>query len=183
VIWSYVHKNAATRAEYFQLFLICLFPIQAWGLVNLFYSFPSLMLEMTTWQLASVIAYVFTFALFESVVVFALLFLLSLAIPRRFFSARLVATGTALVLCASAAAILNHLYFIWKIKGDAVQYWNAGWIAVGVIAAGLMIWSAWRHPRLEKALLSGAERLALLSLLYFSLDVIGVVIVLSRNLL
>ncbi len=181
VIMRYIRNNSASKSEYFQLFLVCLFPIQAWALVNLFYSFPSMQLEMTVWQMLSVTAYVFAFALFETLVVFLVLFLLSLMIPRQLFSARLVATGTALVLCASIATILNHLNYLWNIGNGYKSYWSPGWIAAGIVSAGLMIWGAWRSPRMEKILRSGAERVALLSILYLTFDVIGVLIVISRN--
>jgi hypothetical protein len=177
----WLFKNLASKSDYLSLFLVCLFPIQVWGLVNLFYNVPSLVLEMKAWEFAGVISYVFSFALFESLVVFGLVFILSLIVPRRYFSDRLLATGSVLIFFATVATVMNHLHYVWKIPSSQLDSWTWKWAAASLAATGITLWGMWRSEKLSLIIRSGAERLGVLSTFYLAVDLIGVLIVVVRN--
>lgn len=175
-------RRLASKSEYFQLFLICAFPIHVWAILNLLYSAPAMALQMNVIQLLSVVAYVGAYALFESLLLFALLFLGSVLLPERFFRAKLIPIGAILVFFVSLSAMLIHLYTSWRIAVIRFPYWVGLWVAFGLAAAALMAGWVSRNRGLEGAIRSGVERLALLSLVYLSIDLLGVVVILARNL-
>jgi hypothetical protein len=177
-----IFKRSRSKSEYFRLFLIGAFPVHVWAIVNLLHTFPSLLQEMNALQMISILAYVLTFALFESLFVFALLFLVTWFFPPQISSSTLVSVSAVLIFFASLAVTLVHLYGIWKITAFKFDSWVILWAAAGVLASGLVIFLVAKKPKVEKPILSIVERLSLLSILYVSLDVLGVVIVLFRNL-
>jgi len=164
------------------LFLIGAFPVHIWAIVNLLHTFPSLLLEMKTLELISILAYVLTFALFESLFVFALLFLVTWFFPRRIPASTLLVVSAILVFFGSTGVTLVHLYKIWKITAFKFESWVILWAVVGVVASSLVIFIVAKKPMVEKPILSIVERLSLLSILYLSLDLVGAVIVVIRNL-
>lgn len=177
-----IFKRSRSKSEYFRLFLIGAFPVHIWAIVNLLHTFPSLLLEMNTMELISILAYVLTFALFESLFVFALLFLLTWFFPPKISVSTLLAVSAILVFFGSIAVTLVHLYGIWKITAFKFESWVTLWAAVGVVASGLTIFLVARKPKIERPILSIVERLSLLSILYISIDLVGAVIVVIRNL-
>jgi hypothetical protein len=177
-----IFKRSRSKSEYIRLFLIGAFPVHIWAIVNLLHTFPSMLLEMNTLELISILAYVLTFALFESLFVFALLFLVTWFFPRKISTPTLLAVSAILVFFGSIAVTLVHLYGIWNITMFKFESWVILWAAVGVVASGLTLLLVARKPKVEKPILSIVERLSLLSMLYVTLDLVGVVIVVIRNL-
>ena len=177
-----IFRRSRSKSEYIRLFLIGAFPVHIWAIVNLLHTFPSLLLEMNTLELVSILAYVLTFALFESLFVFALLFLVTWFFPRKISTSTLLAVSAILVLFGSTGVTLVHLYGIWKITVFKFESWVILWAAIGMVAASLGIFLVARKPKIEKSILSIVERLSMLSILYVSLDLVGVVIVVIRNL-
>lgn len=177
-----IFKRGRSKSEYFQLFLIGAFPVHVWSIVNLLHTFPSLLLEMNTLQMISVLAYVLAYVLFECLFVFALLLLVTWFFPPQISSSTLISVSAVLIFFASIAVTLIHLYGIWKITAVKFDSWVILWTAAGVIASGLVIFLVAQKPKVEKPILSIVERLSLLSILYVSLDLLGVAIVIIRNL-
>lgn len=177
-----IFRRSRSKSEYFRLFLIGAFPVHIWAIVNLLHTFPSLLLEMNTQEVISILAYVLTFTLVESLFVFALLFLVTWFFPRKISTSTLLAVSAILVFFGSTGVTLVHLYETWKIATFKFESWVTLWAVVGVLASGLSIFLVARKPKVEKPILSIVERLSLLSMLYVSLDLVGVVIVVIRNL-
>lgn len=175
-------RRLAARRDYFQLFLVTLFPIHVWSIVIFFKRMPELTLRMTLPDIMGVAAYVQTFALLESLLAFAVLFVISLLLPARFVSGRLVPMGTVLILLTTIAAVLVHLYGVLKIDGIEFGPWVASWSMGAVVLSG---WSArWidRNETVCRTVTSVAERLAVLSMLYLVVDVCGAFLIVFRNL-
>lgn len=176
-----IKSRFGSKVEYFQLFLVCAFPIHIWAIINFFNSMPSMLLKMNNVQLLGVAAYVFVFALFESLLVFGFLFLISVILPRRYLASRLVPIGSLVVILASISVALIHLYDVWELDSIEFNQWAALWVIFGLSALALtMIWMR-RNQRVEAIIRSGAERLSLLSLVYVSVDVLGLLVILFRN--
>jgi hypothetical protein len=179
--WGIPHLRPAARDEYTRLFLVVVFPIHIWALINLFEVIPAAILHLSVAQLLGLAAYILVFALLESLVIFGVLFLASLVLPRSFYALQLVPVGTIWITCVSISAAVIHLHE--KLKLDLNRaYWAGLWIFIGLAAAGLATAWAVRSPRLRTWIGSLVERLSPLSMIYLGLDAIALAIVLARNL-
>jgi hypothetical protein len=138
---------------------------------------------MNAIQLVSVIAYVFVFALFESLIVFGLLFLISLIMPPRLSDTQLLPVGTLIILLASISVVLIHLYEVWEFESIKFGQWAALWVGLGLAGIALTIIWMKGNQRVESVIRSAVERVALLSLVYVSLDGLGLFVILIRNLI
>jgi hypothetical protein len=173
---------APSRREYFQLFLVTLFPIHAWAILDFLKRVPELALRMAAPEVAGVAAYVLAFALLESLLAFGVLLAASRLLPARFFARHLVPVGSVVVLLAAAAAAMIHYYGVLEVPGIGFGAWTALWV---IGAAGLAVAARrliGKSERLEKAGLAVAERLAVLSAVYLVIDVGGVFLIAFRNL-
>jgi hypothetical protein len=171
-----------SRGEYLRLFLMCLFPVNVWAIVIYLRRIDAIALLMSTANLLVVTAYVLGFALLESLAVFMALFLVSLIIPRRWLEARLVPVGAAVILMASISAALVHLYDAWDITWVKFDQWTAIWVSFSLIVVGLLVFFIVRYDKIKMVFQSGVDRLSVLSLVYLSADVLGLLVVLVRNL-
>ena len=140
----------------------------------MFRDVPSWALYMRYWELISTVAYTLAFALFETLIILLPLIVLGMLIPRRWVSSRFIPwVGVMLVEGTIAAiafqiAIMNH-----SPKKNLV-------IGIGLmlgISSVLVI----RYPKIGELFRSIAKRLVVLSFLYIFLDVVGLMIVIARN--
>lgn len=171
-----------SRKEYFQLFLICLLPVNVWAIITFMRRLPTLVLLMSAVHLVGVSAYILAFALLESVIIFGLIFLTSLFLPKSLLGSRLVPIGAIVILIAAISASLVHLYDPWDIEVLKFRSWAGLWALLGMAAAGLLVYGVQRNSKIEDIIKSGVERLSLLSLVYLCADILGVIVILFRNL-
>jgi hypothetical protein len=177
----FIQGRLAPQGEYLKLFLVCVFPVHLWALINLANTVPSLLLLMNTRQMISVAAYVLAFALFESLAIFTLLFLASILIPFRYFGTQLVPLGSSVVLIASISAVLIHFHDAWDIEAIKFNQWATLWTVLGLATIGLAVLIVSRHSRIARAIRSGAERVSVLSFAYLTIDILGLLVILARN--
>jgi hypothetical protein len=173
----------ASKNEYFQLFLVCLLPIHVWAIINLMKRASSLVLSVNSLEIFGVVAYVLLFALFESLIAFAVLFTLSLILPARIFSSRLIPVGTILVLLASVSAVFIHLYDAWEIENIEFDLWAGMWSFVGLVATAPSVYLIRRDKRIGAAIQGVVDRLSVLSMIYLLFDIFGLAAVIIRNIL
>ena len=169
--------------EYFQLFLICLLPVNIWAIITMMRRLPTLILLMSTANLLSVGAYILAFALLESVFVFGFIFLVSLMIPKRLLGSKFVPIGTIFILIAAISAGIVHLYDIWDFEALELDIWAGMWTLVGILAVGLLGYWVHRDNKVEAFTKSVTERLSILSMVYLCADILGLFVVLFRNLI
>jgi hypothetical protein len=153
-----------------------------WAIIDYLQQVPELELRMNVLQMAGVAAYVLVFALFESLLVFGLLFVASLMLPGQIFKDRILPVGSIFILMVSVPAYLIHLYSIWHIQQLDMKQWVILWAAIGVLLMGSTIYWMLRNEKVERAICSGIERLSVLSLVYLTADLAGGLLILFRNL-
>jgi len=171
----------ASKNEYFQLFLVCLLPIHVWAIINLMRRASSLVLSVNSLEILGVLAYVLLFALFESLIAFAVLFTLSLILPAQFFSSKLIPVGTVLVFLASVSAVFIHLYNAWEIEDIKFDLWAGMWAFIGLVATGPSVYLIRRDKRIGAAIQGVVDRLSVLSMIYLFFDFLGLAAVIIRN--
>jgi len=173
----------SAKSEYFRLFLVCAFPVHVWAYINLLNDMPSMVLEMGVWRILGVAAYVQVFALLESLFVFGLLLLISFILPERLFGVKFVHIGAIFILTSSICFLFIHLYSQWDIKSLSFEYWLALCVLIGLSLFFIAVYWLTGNQRAQKLFQSGIESLAVLSLVYISLDMLGVVVIIIRNII
>ncbi len=169
------------------LFVICALPVHLWAALVYFYDLPGLMLRMSMPDFLAHGAYVFAFALFESMVLTLALALLTLRLrPKKFpaLDAVLLVCGLWLIgirtLPIVAQFLQEHLPpGIVLFAFDALLVG----ILVGFVGALLGIRRFFRHrPGVTVRMRGLHERLSVLVGAYLFFDVLSVIYILLRNL-
>ncbi len=177
-----------------KLFMVCAFPLHIWSLLMAFRDFGWVALRTYTWDAFGLVSYAMVFALLESIGVFLLVMLAGLLIPSRWELDRKIAMLGTLFLVAASWSILSKIYTAFD---SPIPVWLSNFmIADGHplrilwgIAAALVLVSAvgpalliLKRESVTKGIVSVFERLVVLSSFYVFLDLIGIVIIVIRNL-
>lgn len=157
-------------------YLACLFPIQVWSIYNLLREVPAWLRQMSLWDLIGVVSYTQMFVLFESVVIFLSLVILSVVLPAGWFRDKFVALGTGIVYLSVVWFILAHI-------ND--RYWDLRqflpWIGLFLLSQILFFSLIHYSHKLQSIIVSLVNRVAVLSIVYLLIDLISVLIVVIRN--
>ena len=163
-----------------RVFAVCVLPVYSWSILHVLRELPAWILYMTTWDLSGVIAYILAFALFESLLVLLCAIVLAYILPGRFFRKRFVANSTLLILLTSGWAIAAHF------NDQAISLWGPRdflfWFGIYIASIGFFYVMLLRYKPIERAMNALADRLTVLLYLYTPLSILGVIILLVRNL-
>jgi hypothetical protein len=156
------------------------FPVHVWAIVNILFILPAWLLRLSIWELAGGISYPLVDALLESAVLWIGLLALSFVLPRKWLANKFVALSSVLVwlLCAWAALVQFNFSLIlqWGIEQMLP-------VLLGVVFSfGLVYWLVQRYGRLEGWIKMLTQKLAVLTYIYMIFDILGVVVVILRNL-
>ena len=183
-----------TRQGLWSLFLMCAFPLHAWTLILAFRDISWLTDRTNAWDAVGVTAYGLVFAFVESLLFFGLVALVGYLAPPRWEVDRRVALMSVLALVAALWAMLEQLFFL---IGTGFPRWfmvmlvQSGHPArvfivllVGVVGLTVLVpaWLVMRSARAYRVVRGIIDRLSILTMFYLVLDVIGLVIVIIRNL-
>ena len=188
------YKNFYSRQGLWTLFLMCALPLHIWTIILAFRDFDWVTARTNSWDAAGVVSYGLLFALFESVVVFAVLASIGLLASAKWDEKRRIALLSSLVVILSLWSMFNQAYFI---NEWGVPAWLAGLVvatgrplvALYVLAFGLVFITValpaffiLRSEKFYKGIQEGIERLSLLMLLYFFFDAAALINIIVRNL-
>jgi hypothetical protein len=133
------------------------------------------LLRLTPVQVIGSISYSLAFALLETLIVFAVVLALLFILPKRI-------VGTAPVPLAAVAVALTLLLMVWVILTPFAQQARLllGF-AVYLILLVVGYFALQRSSRLARLVTAVVDRLIPLALLYIFLDILGVIVVIIRN--
>ena len=183
-----------SRQGLWSLFLISAFPIHLWTLILAFRDISWVTERTNVWDGIGVVAYGMLVAFLESVVIFLVLALLGLLTPRQWESDRRVAFLSFLILITSVWAMISQLLYLWNISLPAWaidflrQSHHPVRIVYGTILAVvtptvlLPAYSFLLTKRAVTVMQDLIERFSLLAMFYLLLDLLGVFIIVIRNL-
>ncbi len=177
-----------------QLFLVCVFPTHLWALLLSFRDVTWVAERTRAWDAVSLVAYALLFSLLETIVIFFVLLLLDLLLPRLWpIQQRVIFIGTMFLILA-VWGVISQLYFISAeppIPTAAIGFlvraghpWRIVWAVLLPVVVLSFAWPAYwviRSQKTRAAIKSFFDRLTVLSSVYLFLDVIGIVIVAIRN--
>lgn len=178
----------------FQLFMFCAFPIHVWALLMAFRDFSWVALRTNVWDALGLLSYSLVFAMVESLGIFLILVIAGFLMPRQIEpEKRLAFLGMAFLVVA-----------IWAIAGQVYSWlryplpaWYADLLirsqhpfrylwgtvfALTLVSAAVPLVLISRRAGFRKMLTTVFERVSMVSSLYVFFDVIGIIIIVIRNL-
>lgn len=169
-----------TAGDITLVFAACVFPIYLWSIWNLLQIVPAWLLRSTMWELLGVVAYTQVFALIESLAALAVLLVLALLLPSRFFANRFVALSSAFVfLTAFWFILLQYNYGSIRLWGP-LQF--LPWIALYLGSLAIVYILINRSPKLAAVILAVIKKISVLSFVYAAVSIVSLVVVVIRNL-
>ena len=161
-------------------FVAIAFPVHVWAIINILNFLPSWLLRLSAWELAGVIGYPLVDALLESCLLWLVLVILGLVLPRKWLADKFVALSSALSWLLAAWVVLVQFIF------GSILRWGPGQMIPGLLLVafsfGLVYWLVKRYGRLEGWIKRIVQGLVVLTYFYLVFDLLGLVVVILRNL-
>jgi hypothetical protein len=170
------------RVEILYVFGGVVFLIYSWSIRGFLYQLSSLRLYHTLGEIFGVFAYLMAFALLESLVLMGGLIAIGFILPAKWFREGFTYKGFITTLVAGIAMIKLHYYLFsldYAMPPMNVIYLGTA-IALGILIA--LIWIFQNFPQLQRFLLALQERLQVFVYLYIPLGILGLTVVVLRNL-
>jgi hypothetical protein len=186
-------RRRYSRKGLWSLFLTCAFPLHFWTLILVFRDVSWLAERTNAADAIGVASYGMIFAFVESVVVFIVVVLLGFLTPRQWESDRRIAFLGLLILITSVWGMIGQLLFLWNIflPTQAIQFLRGSshplriMYAVCLMAVTptvlLPVYTFLKSNKPTMFMQNLMERLALLASFYLFFDLLGLIIVISRN--
>ena len=175
------------------LFLICAFPLHVWTLILAFRDFSWVSERTNSWDAVGVVSYGLILAFIESFAVFLVAIALGFLISKKWKEDRRNVLLGTLVLITSLWAMASYLYFMMQVSipGEVINF-IAGLnhplrflygISFIIIVAVVVIptYYVLQSEKVLKSLQGFFERLSLLTMFYLFFDVVGLFVVIIRN--
>jgi hypothetical protein len=156
------------------------FPVHVWAIINVLAIFPAWLLRLSIWELAGVISYPLVDALLESCILWTVLVGLSYILPKKWLANKFVGLSSALMWLLAAWAMLAQFIF------DRIIEWGTGQLLPAlllvVLSFRLIYWLVQRYGRVEGWIKKITQALVVLAYIYVVADLLGLVVVIIRNL-
>jgi hypothetical protein len=175
------------------LFLICAFPLHLWTLIFAFRDISWLTERTNLWDAIGVVSYGMIFAFVESIVIFLVLALLGLILPAQWYSDRRIAFLSLLILLTSAWGMISQLLLVWSVplpiqairflrsSNHPLRILYAACLAVVTPTILLPVYLFIKSKKSIAFMQDLMERLSLLATFYLFFDLVGLIIVIIRN--
>lgn len=177
------------RHEALQVFSVVLFAVFGWSIRGFLYKIPAFTLYFGLGVNLAILSYMLAFALLESLLVTCGLLLLCALLPSRFLQVGFAYKGFLIVAVATISMILFETYYRVEYFKDimARDYSSIPPFIIGTIACGAalaaLLWLFHRQPRLQRYSLHVIEQISVFTYIYVPLGLVGLFVVLARNLL
>lgn len=161
----------------------CVFAVFFWAFLNIFNNFPSFIQQRTPAEMVGISSYILTFAFFESLLYFIILFpilcLAALLLPKKFLGEHLAPAGAVLALLIAAIAMyIQYDYETLTSLSIRRILFYLGLIGLAYLAYYIVLI---RFPKVDQVARSIFQRVSVLSVIYAVFGVIGILIVVLRN--
>jgi hypothetical protein len=179
-------RSKFTRAETLNLLLVCAFPVHFWAIIVLLYDLPWYLEKRNFLYFLGVSGYGLGFAILESFIFFAFIYLLSFLFPKNWKNNTPITVASLLALVIGFWAILNqatllaaHIgpaWFDWVILRAYYrqhQLYPVLWIFL-LVSAGIPVLLLPRWEKGEKLVIVFTEKLMILVPIYIFFDLVGI---------
>jgi hypothetical protein len=166
-------------AQVVPMFASCVFLVYSWSILTFLHRLPGWMLHLSIQEILGMFAYALASALVESLTIPFLLVVPATLLPARYFRDKFAAHGTLTMLVVAFWAVVFQYIYASTRKWDShkMLLWS-----VLFLSSLLLSWMlVQRLERLEKVLNWLGERLTAFLYIYVPLGLLGLVVVLVRN--
>ena len=170
-----IFRQRFTSQEITQIFVYCAFPIHVWTIINMLRDVPPWGIYMRSVELISTVAYTLSFALFETLIVFLPVILIGLIVPKRWIKDKFVPLSSVLLIELTLMTIVLQFFIKERLPKRILLLSYLPLIGFSIVAV-------FKFPKIKDLVSSLANRLSLLSFIYIFFDIIGLLIVIVRNL-
>ena len=172
---------------------MCAFPLHLWALILIFRDVSWVAERTNLWDAIGVASYGLVFAFIESVLFFIAITLLGLVIPRTWQEDRRIALLSVLALMTTLWAIEGQAYFLWGsyVPEHVLRYiaysehplrlLYAAALAIVVPTIIIPIYLVMKSDRFLNLVQGLTERLSLLTMFYLFFDLLGLIVIIVRN--
>lgn len=170
------------QEDIFYVFGGIVFGVYSWAIRGFLYQVSSLRLYHTLGEILAIFAYVMAYALLESLVIMAFLILVGFSLPGKWFREGFAYKGFITTVVTGAAMIILHYYLHslnYELPSMRLIYLGMG---ITMILLVSLLWFIQNRPPLQKVLLAAQERLQIFVYFYIPLGILGLAVVLLRNL-
>jgi hypothetical protein len=175
-----ISKKRLSFSDLSQSFGAIAFPIHIWVIINILVIFPAWLLRLSLPELAGSISYALVAALLESSILWAMMVGLGFVLPRKWLADKFVVLSSALVWLLTVWAMLGHFHFSNILQWGPEKF--AAALILVVFTLMLVYWLIRRFARLEGWIQKGVQGLIVVSYVYIFFDLVGLAIVIFRNL-
>jgi len=183
-----------SKSGFWQLFVATALPLHIWAIVLILMDLSWVAERTNYWDAIGVASYGLMFVLFESLLFFAILVLIGFVLPKNWVERKRVTFLGILILVTTVWAMLGQLYFLLELSiplsviqflaGQEHPLWflYGGLFVVVALTVCIAVYFAIFSEKIQIVFLNIIDRLSPLMGLYLFLDVIGIIIVIIRNL-
>jgi len=185
------HKNRVSFAYFFKTFLIVSFPLHVWALLMIFRDLEFITERTDQWDAIGYAGYSLLFILLESIILSAIIWGLSLLLPKAWGEKRTLSVAGSIFTILASISIVDMAFHAFNEVRISKQYLHglatyptltyaliAAAVIIGIIIALVLIL---KTKSGEKVIYEIFDRIMLLGYLYLFLDIVGIVIVIIRN--
>ena len=159
---------------------VAVFVCFSWTIIGFFNKLSSFILYFTPGEIANIFAFMMAFALLESLVVTGLLILLSAILPSKWLKEGFAFKGFVVLLVVAATAILFQ-----KALRDYFPPLQTllTFSILPLLLIALLVWFVHSQPKAQNILLNVQDRILIMLFIYLPIGVIGLLVVMARDLL
>ena len=172
-------QRLVTKGDAITTFAMIVFVIHIWSIYNLLVEVPAWILRLSTWELVGVVSYTLVFAFVESLIILFVFVLIAAILPERFFRQKFVSISVIFIVLAAIWVIPIHLY------EDTIRSWGmlgaVGFLSLVLISFIAAYAFVFRSSKFEESILSVAQRVTVLAVLYVLVDLAAFMVLVSRN--
>jgi hypothetical protein len=176
---TFLFNRFPKREEVLPVFGSVVFVVFSWSIRGFLYIVPSLILRHSVGETLSVLCYMLAFSLLESLLLISGVVLVSIFLPRKWFLEGFAYKGFIALLVFTVALIVLQNNLTNVLPPVNLLYLGFA-ITMGVMVALLFLSD--KVTVFRKALLAIAERLQVFVYIYVPLGILGMVVVIFRNL-
>ena len=176
---TFLFNRFPKREEILSVFGGVVFIVFSWSIRGFLYIFPSLILRHSLGETLSVLCYMLAFSLFESLFLIGGELLVSMVLPQKWFLEGFAYKGFISILVFTIALIVLQDNFTNTLPPVNILYLGFA-ITISVIV--VMFFLLDKVAVFRKTLLAIEERLQVFVYIYVPLGILGIVVVVFRNL-
>ena len=176
-----------------KLFLLCIFLFHLWTFFLVFRDVPWVIDRFDQWDAVGLVSYALMFALIESFGVFLFFLVINALIPNRFEPKQRLSILSLMLFMIWIWGVLGQIYFLAEAKvnlafssllaptGRPLFFLYIILIPLVAGSTFLPLYALVKKPQRAVRIVDILDRISTLSILYLVLDVVGIFIVLYRN--